>query len=127
MRNAIDGTSRVLATLLLALCAGCPTTEKFVHSTAPKKDENGSRVHLKSGFGQEGTIEEVGSYTSVPPGYTGPVPPGWTTQEAVLIAQAEARKAEAEARKAEAETARMEAAAQKAGWEAEAIKRRSEE
>jgi len=94
---------QALLVLLAALCAACGTSTKAIHSSAPKKDEDGSRVEVTSGFGQEGRIENVGEYSSVPRNWTGPVPPGWTPQDPTIrVAEAEARRAEALARAEEA-------------------------
>lgn len=62
------------------LLSGC-VTDKALHASAPEDGQQGIRVALDAGVLSTGTsavLENVGTYSSVPKGWTGPVPPGWT-------------------------------------------------
>lgn len=62
------------------LLSGC-VTDKAIHAAAPQDGQQGIRVALDAGMLSTGTsavLENVGTYSSVPKGWTGPFPPGWT-------------------------------------------------
>lgn len=81
---------RVALILVLALAA-CGTTDKLVHATAPAEGAQGIRVEIEGGgFTQNASarLENVGTYTSVPAGWKGPVPPDWqirTEGESIVL------------------------------------------
>ena len=66
----------------LLLVIGCAETKLYHAEYA--KDGEGMRVEVKGGTfsgGAGAALENVGSYTSVPAGWKGPVPPGWAVYE----------------------------------------------
>jgi len=64
---------------LLLIIVACGTSEKLIHARSPTDGSQGIDVEIDSGpLGAKGSLRGVGEYTSVPPGWTGPIPPGWT-------------------------------------------------
>ena len=69
---------RYLAVLsILVLSLGCVTSKKAIHAKAAADGQQGIEVILEAGAlstDTSATLRNVGEYSSVPEGWTGPIP-----------------------------------------------------